>query len=320
MKRTRDADAQSMSSSESRTPPPTSVPAFFESEEHSLPNAEKVLEQAMRFHAQRRRVGNLGRTVGSGTSHGKEGSVSSALSRENVPSPMIRPVATMPAMKTTTAPDLSIASFEVLIKELEAEEEERNKKRATPIPTSTPPLPPLPPSPANSSHSIVDTTPVPPPPKTLPTIAIPRPRRPSAIHEAKRRSTGSILFNQLTTPTFQSFDKENSFPSFLHDRKGSITSITGSRRLSVASFGSQLSESKRNSVAREEIITFNFVDWSSADGSAAGVVSAPAPERTSRGDVYGMLGRSDSIVSSVLSEFDYSRRSSYNYGRRGSVF
>jgi hypothetical protein len=112
------------------------------------------------------------------------------------------------------------------------------------------------------------------------------------------------------TPTFQSFDKENSF-AFVLDRKNSVTSPK-SRRVSVASFGSQHSESKRNS-ARE--ITFNFVDWSGGDG-AAGVV---AETRRSK-EGYGMLGRSDSIVSSVLSEFDQSRRSSYNYGRRGSVF
>ena len=319
MKRVRDADAASMASSGSATPPPPPSVAvqqgFFETEmDHSLPNAEKALEQAMRFHQQRRnqaRFGTKGSVNGSVRDSVTSSPVAAAAAATATASVTsnIRPIATLPAMKSSTAPDLSIASFEVLIKELEAEEEERKRKHSPIPPEEAVPLPPsfpANPTPPSIVSPAIELT-------SLPSVAIPRPNRPSAIHEAKRRSTGSILFNQLT-PTFQSFDKENSYP-FLLDRKPSVTSPSQSRRVSVASFGSQHSESKRNSSARE--ITFNFVDWSGIGGPR---YSIQAEKRMSK-EMYGKLGRSDSVVSSVLSEFDQSRRSSsYNYGRRGSVF
>jgi hypothetical protein len=202
---------------------------------------------------------------------------------------------------TTAAPDLSIASFEVLIKEIEQEEEERKRKRS-PLPVAPQNL--ITPFENSASHK-----PSPEQMDVLPSIAQLRTKRPNAHHEAKRRSTGSILFNQLT-PTFQAFDKENSFP-FLGDRKHSTTSVTQGRRLSIASFGSQPSDSKRNS-ARE--ITFNFVDWSGLSPGGCAV----SERRANNGAV---LGRSDSVMGSFYGDFDQSRRSSsYNFGRRGSVF
>jgi hypothetical protein len=192
-------------------------------------------------------------------------------------------------MNVTSPPNLSIASLDDLIKELEDEEEERKKKR--PLPVAQPFFPPQP---------------VPGPVEIKPEPQ-PRPRRPSAINAAKRRSTGSILLaHQPLTPTFP-LDKENSFP-FILDQKPAQ-----SRRVSVASFGSQQSESKRNSTHE---VTFNFVDWSGMGGGGLSV-----SERRASRDLTGMTVRSNSVVSSVFGELDEARRSSsYNFGRRGSVY
>jgi len=307
MRRVRETDQASMTSSESATPPPSGSfqQGYFDNDSRdSLPNAEKVLEQAMRFHQQRRnqRLGGAASVKSSAsTKSGKESSPSSPV--QPLTTPPIRPGATLPAMRmnTTSRPNVSIASFEVLIKELEEEEEERKRKRQAALPpiSSSPPKKPTPE--ASPSPSAVEP----------PAIAQPRPRRPSALNDAKRRSTGSILFSTQHTPTFVPFDKENSFP-FGQDGKTS-TSGRQSRRVSVASFGSEQSDSKRNS-AHE--LTFNF-DWS---GIAAGGCSV-SEKRASR-EYSAVMVRSNSVVSSIFGEFDEPRRisSSYNFGRRGSVF
>jgi len=60
-------------------------------------------------------------------------------------------------------------------------------------------------------------------------------------------------------------------------------------------------------------LTFNFVDW---NNGGCGL----SDRRTSR-EYSAMMVRSNSTVSSVFGEIDESRRlSSYNFGRRGSVF
>ena len=203
-------------------------------------------------------------------------------------------------INTSSPPHLSIASFEVLIKEIEEEEEERKRKRQAAMPPISP-SPPKKPTPE----------PLPPPSAVDPVpLAQPRPRRPSALNDAKRRSTGSILFSNPLTPTFMPIDKENSFP-FLVERKPSISGQ--SRRVSVASFGSQQSDSKRNS-AHE--LAFNFVDWSGMSGGCS------VSERRASREYSALMVRSNSVVSSIFGEFDDSRNvsSSYNFGRRGSVY
>jgi hypothetical protein len=188
-----------------------------------------------------------------------------------------------------------------LIKELEEEEEERNRKRQAALPpiSSSPPKKPIA-EPLPSASAAVEPI----------AVAQPRPKRPSALNDAKRRSTGSILFSSQQTPTFMPIDKENSFP-FVLDGKSSTSGQ--SRRVSVASFGSQQSDSKRNS-AHE--LTFNFVDWSAvAQGCSV------SEKRESR-EYSAMMVRSNSVVSSIFSDFDEPRKvsSNYNFGRRGSVF
>ena len=257
----------------------------------------------MRFHQQGRNQGLGGAASlksSASTKSGKDSSRSSPV--QPVITPPIRPGATLPAMRinVTSPPNLSIASFEVLIKELEEEEEERNRKRQAAMPpvSSSPPKRPTPePLPSTSSLESV-------------AVAQPRPRRPSALNDAKRRSTGSILFSNPLTPTFMPIDKENSFP-FPHERKSSISGQ--SRRVSVASFGSQQSHSKRNSVHEA---TFNFVEWSGISGGCS------VSERRASRDYSALMARSNSVVSSIFGEFDDSRHvlSSYNFGRRGSVY
>jgi len=296
-----------VTSHDSVTPPATTglQQGYFEvvGQENSL-NAEKVLEQAMQFHRQRK---NQHRFGGAPSLKSKASSLSAKESKNSVPSspaqghasPAPRSGATLPAMRINTAspPNLSIASFEVLIKELEEEEEERKRKRPeTPVPVPSPPTP------------IAEKEPISTPVEG-PTPPTPQPRapRPNPVNAAKRRSTGSILSSPLT-PTFP-LDKENSSPLFPRDRK---VSITGGhpRRISVASFGSEQGDSKRNS-AHE--LTFNFVDWSNGGCGLS-------DRRTSR-EYSAMMVRSNSTVSSVFGDIDESRRlSSYNFGRRGSVF
>jgi hypothetical protein len=278
-----------MRSNDSATPPPSSgvQQGYFDEEpKSSLPTAEKVLEQAMRFHQQRRQQARWG---GPTSMHSNSSTKSD---KDSTPSSPAQPIITPPIRGTTlpairnqapSPPSLAIANFEVLIKELEEEEAERKRKREAILPPT---------SPKKAS------------PEGLPETAQPRPRRPSLLNDAKRRSTGSILFN----PTFTPIDKENSLP-FSIDK----APLSQSRRVSVASFGSEHSESKRNS-AHE--VTFNFVDW-----SGVGVGGSFAVEqRASREYSHAMMVRSNSVVSSVFGEFDDSRRSSsYNFGRRGSV-
>lgn len=306
MRRVREADQVSMTSSGSATPPPSGgfQQGYFDDDSHdSLPNAEKVLEQAMRFHQQRRnqRLGGAASMKSSAsTKSGKESSPSSPI--QPLTTPPIRPGATMPAMRinTTSPPNLSIASFEVLIKELEEEEEERKRKRAAappPVTQSPPKKPTLEPLP---SPSAIDPV----------AVAQPRPRRPSALNDAKRRSTGSILLSNQHTPTFMPIDKENSFPFPIDGKFGTAGHP---RRVSVASFGSQQSDSKRNS-AHE--LAFNLVDWTAMGGGCS-----VSEKRASR-EYSAMMVRSNSVVSSIFGEFDESRSilSSYNFGRRGSVY
>jgi hypothetical protein len=290
MNRVRDTDQASMSSSDGYTPPPTNglQQGYFDQEPRSLPNAEKVLQQTMRFHLQRRNQQKFAapRSMKSNPS----------ISSGNPSSPSF-PVDLSPAIHSTLPPttmnvstpppNLSIASLDALIKELEEEEEERKSQLPPAQPIFPPPI---------VNHEPVEV-------KAEPR---PRPRRPSAINAAKRRSTGSVLLaHQPLAPTFTTLDKENSFPFYVDHKPDS------SRRVSVASFGSQQSDSKRNS-AHE--VTFNFVDW-----NALGSVSVS--ERRASKDFSAMLVRSNSVVSSVFDEFDGSRRSSsYNFGRRGSVY
>jgi hypothetical protein len=286
MKRVRDADQVSMRSNDSATPPPSSgfQQGYFDDEtKSSLPTAEKVLEQAMRFHQQRRQQARWG---GPTSIHSNASTKSDKDSTPSSPAqPLITPPirgTTLPAIRTAPSPpSLAIANFEVLIKELEEEEAERKRKREAIQPPT---------SPQKS------------PPDTLASEIQPRPRRPSVLNDAKRRSTGSILFN----PSFIPIDKENSLP-FSIDKP-----LSTSRRVSIASFGSEHSESKRNS-AHE--VTFNFVDW-----SGVGVGGSFAVEQRASREYNAMMVRSNSVVSSVFGEFDDSRRSSsYNFGRRGSV-
>ena len=305
LKRVRDADQTSLTSGDSITPPATTglQQGYFDVEPENSLNAEKVLEQAMQFHRQRR---NQQRFGGAPSLKSKASTLSAKESKASAPSspaqghasPAPRSGATLPAMRSnaTSPPNLSIASFDVLIKELEAEEEERKRKRPeTPVPA------PSQLTPVGSKEPVSAPVEIPTPPTPQA-----RARRPNPLNAAKRRSTGSILSSPLT-PTIP-LDKENSSP-LPRDRK---VSITGGhpRRISVASFGSEQSDSKRNS-AHE--LTFNFVDWSNG---GCGV----ADRRASR-EYSAVMVRSDSTVSSVFGEIDESKRlSSYNFGRRGSVF
>ena len=301
----RDTDQTSLTSGDSPTPPATTglQQGYVDVESGNSLNAEKMLEQAMQFHRQRR---NQQRFGGAPSLKSKASSLSAKESKESIPSspaqghtsPAPRSGATLPAMRvnTTSPPNLSIASFEVLIKELEQEEEERKRKRPeTPVPVPSQPEPVF--SPKEPITALVEVaTPIP----------QPRERVPNPLNAAKRRSTGSILSSPLT-PTFP-LDKENSSP-FHHDRK---VSITGNHRrgISIASFGSEQSDSKRNS-AHE--LTFNFVDWSNGGCGVS--------ERRASREYNAMMVRSNSTVGSVFGEIDVSRRlSSYNFGRRGSVF
>lgn len=316
LKRLRDADQTSSTGSESTAPalPTMTVQqqGHSDDEPQDALNAEKVLEQALRFHQQRRNQQRLG---GPGSLKSKTSSLSTKDSTPSSPAQAkTSPAAThsgstMPAIKTnrTSPPNLSIASFEVLIKEIEQEEDERKRKRQIPIPQ-----PLLTPSPLQPQESLA-STPIEAP---APTPLL-RMKRPNPLNEAKRRSTGSILFSQPLSPTFP-LDKENSF-SFMFDRKVSATA-THPRRISVASFGSERCDSKRSSVHE---VTFNFVDWS---GIGVGGSCAASERRASR-DYNAVMLRSNSVVSSVLggvgvpAEFDESKRlSMYNFGRRGSVF
>ena len=291
-RRIRDLDQQSMTSTDSLTPPTTiSLQQGYFDEDSSL-NAEKVLEQAMRHHQQRRhqqRFGGPGSLKSKASSVSvKESSGSTASSpAQNYIAPSTRVGQTLPARRidVTSQPSLSIASFEVLIKELEAEEEER-KRNTIILSTKTPPTPPQEtsvPAPAN--------------PQARPQ------RRPSALNDAKRRSTGSILFSHPFTPTFP-LDKENSSPLSM-DRKSMSAGGHKARRISVASFGSEHSDSKRNS-AHE--VTLNLVEWSSMD------------RRGSK--EYTAMVRSNSVVtSSMFGDLEHAKRlASYNFGRRGSVY
>lgn len=190
-------------------------------------------------------------------------------------------------INTTPSPNSSIATFEVLIKELEEEEEERKRKN----PVSQPPT--IVPQVSLALSSDV--------------AAVPQPRlnRPSTLNEAKRRSTGSILFSQPLTPTLP-IEKENSSP-FPLDRKSNATGGHYTR-ISAASFGSEQSDSKRNS-AHE--LTFNFVDWSGFGGSCAALDSLASRE-------YSAMVRSNSVFGGAFESRRYP--SAYNFGRRGSVF
>jgi hypothetical protein len=290
MKRVWDTDQVSVSSSDGFTPPATNglQQGYFDQEPDSLPNAEKVLEQTMRYHLQRR---NQKRFHGPGStkSNASTGSgYTSSLSSPVDLSPAMPPTSTMPTMTTTVSsppPNLSITSLDVLIKELEEEEEERKRQILAAQPLFLPPVVTHEPTESKADQSCR--------------------RRPSAIKTANRRSTGSILTHQPLEPTFTTFDKEKSFPFYVEHKSNS------SRRVSVASLGSQKSDSKRNS-AHE--VTFNFVDW-----NALGTVSIS--EHCASTDLSAMLVRSNSVVSSVFGEFEDSRRSSsYNFGRRGSVY
>ena len=294
MKRVRDGDQSSTTSADSITPPPTV--GLQQGQVDDVPqdslNAEKVLEQAMRHHQQRRNQQRLG---GPGSLKSKASSLSA---RESTPpsptqlqsSPAIRSGATLPAVRVNASPPgLSIASFEVLIKELEDEEEER-KRNQKPLVVQPPPITPQEPS----TRDV---------PMAQPQLRI---KRPNPLNDAKRRSTGSMLFCQPLTPTLP-LNKENLFPYGM-DSKTSV-SAHQSRRVSVASFGSEHSQNKRNS-AHE--LTFNFVDWNSVAGGCA------VSERRASKEFSAVMMRSKS----VFSEFDESRRysSTYNFGRRGSVF
>lgn len=291
MKRFGDADQSSTMSGDSPTPPVTTAlqqGCFDDEIPSSLPNAEKVLEQAMRHHQLRKHQQRYGGQA-SVKSMASTGSGKDSLSSSPVQiSPAIRPISTLPPMRLTTSipPNLSIASFEVLIKELEEEEEARKRQ---------PQIPQLPPSPSKSGPQDLVSSPG---PADLPVIAQSKGRRPTDLNDAKRRSTGSILL-----------DKENSFP-FPLERKSRES--TQSHRVSVASFCSQQSESKRNS-AHE--VTFNFVDWNGVGGGLS------VSDRRASRELSSMMVRSSSSVASVFEEFDESERlSSYNYGRRRSVF
>jgi hypothetical protein len=302
LKRVRDADQASMTRADSTTPPPPpatgSQQRCFEDEQQESLNAEKVLEQAMRHHQQRRNQQRLG---GPGSLKSKASTLSTKESAPSSPKQMhaslaIRSGTTLPPTSVEASPlGLSIASFEELIKELEEEEEERKRKEELTV--SQPPK----------------TTP--PPVSMPPDVVVPQPQsqpepqpplnRPSALNNVKRRSTGSILFSQPLTPTLP-LDIENLYP-FSMDRKVSLSAQQS--RISVASFGSTKSDGKRNS-AHE--VTFNFVDWSAIAGGCA------VSERRASREFSAMMVRSKS----GFGEFDESRRisSTYNFGRRGSVF
>lgn len=309
VKRVREASQASTTSSDTITPPATAglQQSSFDDELQSSLNAENLLEHALRFHHQRRnqvRQGPPGslKSVASSLS-GKNSSQSSPTQQTTTPT--IHSTTTLPATRSTpiSPPDLSIASFEILIKELEEEEAERKRKQ---------PPPPILVQPQPQPKSIPIQDPLPTPPAESPSIAQPRPRWANTLNEAKRRSTGSFLFPQPLTPTFP-LDKENSVP-FLVDPKSSVTSIRQARRISITS---QHNDSKRNS-AHE--ITFNFVDWSGAGRGGAGGSCAASEQRVSR-ELSALMTRNNSIVSSAFGDSDESRRLSiYNFGRRGSVF
>jgi hypothetical protein len=295
LRRVKDTDQSSMSSVDPTTPPATAgcQQGYLNDDSQNSLNAEKVLEQAIRHHKQRRNQQRFGvpeslKSKSSSISCKDCSMPSSPAQLHTSPATQSDAIITTARTKITTSPpNMPVASFEVLIKELEEEEEER--KRKAPI--------------TQAPKTIIQS----PPPEAT---AVPRLRAnpPSALNEAKRRSTGSILFTQPLTPTFP-IDKENSLPPLM-DRKASI-SIGGQqvRRVSVASFGSEQSDSKRNS-AHE--LTFNFVDWNGVAGGCAMLGRQASRE-------YNAMVRSNSAFGG---ELDESRRYplAYNFGRRGSVF
>jgi hypothetical protein len=293
MKRVRDTDQTSLASADSNTRPGSTglQQGYSDDDTQNSLNAEKVLEQAMRHHKQRRNQQRLG---GPSSLKSKSSTISAKDSTPSSPaqthaSPAVRSGAILPAMKinTTSPPNPSIATFEVLIKELEEEEEERKRRNPISQPPTIAPQVSLTPS------------------SDVATVPQPRLKRPSALNGSKRRSTGSILFSQPLTPTIP-IDKENSSLVPM-DRKSSITG--GQRaRISVASFGSERSGGKRNS-AHE--LTFNFVDWSGFGGSCA------ALERCASGEYSGMI-RNNTAFGGDFESRRYPL--TYNFGRRGSVF
>ena len=299
MKRVRDADQVSMTSADSTTPSPTVAlqQGHFDDDQQESLNAEKVLEQAMRHHQQRR---NQQRFGGPGSLKSKASTLSARESAPSSPtqkhtSPANRSGTTIPTTRVNASPPgLSIASFEVLIRELEEEEAERKRKEKLDV--SQPPKTIPPPATAPPDVAV-------PQPQSQPEPQ-PRPKRPS-LNDAKRRSTGSILFPQPLTPTLP-LNKEYLFPLAM-DRKVSLSAQQS--RISVASFGSTQSDGKRNSGHE---LTFNFVDWSGIAGGCA------VSERRASREFNAMMVRSKS----GFGEFDESRRisSTYNFGRRGSVF
>jgi len=300
VRRIRDLDQQSMTSTDSLNSPPATMTlqqgSFADDASTSSLNAEKVLEQAMRHHQQRR---NQARFAGPESLKSKASSVSvkdSSTSTASSPTqnyiiPSSHVGQTLPAkpIDVTSPPSLSIASFEVLIRELEAEEEERKRNTIIQCPQKLPTAP---------QETVVPTVPG----------ANPQARpqkRPSPLNDAKRRSTGSILFSHPLTPSFP-LDKENSSPLSM-DWKATWDGGIGhtARRISVASFGSQHNASKRNS-AHE--VTLNLVEWSSLDPRGSKEYTA-------------MVRSNSGVASSVFGDFEQARRLvGYNFGRRGSVF
>jgi hypothetical protein len=290
-------------------------------------NAEKVLEQAMRFHQQRRNAKRFASSIYQTTPKPTPSiiSQSSTSSKESGKQASPGQAFASPSFRSSTLPparpnppNLSIASFDVLIRELEQEEEEERKRKRPDTPESpeleqqerTPPAPP-------SAIGLGIAVPTPPPSATSttplnaedgPAIPRPRARRPNPLNEAKRRSTGSLLFHTPLTPNFTraAFDKENSFTFFT-----GIDKRATPQRVSVASFGSEHTDSRRNSTHE---LQFNFVEWST---SGCGVVEA-----VRRGE-YAGLGMADRGFGALSGEMVERRRgivNGYNFGRRGSVF
>ena len=300
VRRIRDLDQQSTTSTDSPNTPPATMTSqqgsFIDDASTNSLNAEKVLEQAMRHHQQRRNQARLNGPESlkskASTLSVKDSSASTASSpTQNYITPSSRVGQTLPAkrMDVISPPDLSIASFEVLIKELEAEEEERKRNTIIQCPQKPP---------------------TPPPETVVPTVAGANPqarpqKRPSPLNDVKRRSTGSILFCHPLSPAF-SLDKGNSSPLSM-DWKATSCGGSGhkTRRISVASFGSEHRDSKRNS-AHE--VTLNLVEWSSLD-------------RRGSKEYTAMVSTNSGVGGSVFGDFEQARRMvGYNFGRRGSVF
>ena len=142
----------------------------------------------MRHHQQRR---NQQRFGGPGSLKSKASTLSARESTRSSPaqthtSPSIHSKTTLPTTTVNASPGLSIASFEVLIRELEEEEEERKRKEKLTVsqPPTTIPLP------VSTPPDVLVPQPQPQPQPQ------PRPKRPSTLKDVKRRSTGSILFSQ----------------------------------------------------------------------------------------------------------------------------